>query len=162
MKFRELLNEAKQFSAGLLLYKKDPSGTVKVFIVHPGGPFFKNKDAGHWSIPKGGLDEGEDAQEAAQREFVEETGIMIQFLDDMVNLGTVKMKSGKIIQGFAYEGDGEFKRSNTFELEWPKDSGRIQEFPEIDKGEWFTIEDAKRKIHPVQIPFLERLIDEIQ
>ena len=166
MKFRELITENKQVSSGLLLYKKDATGEIKFFIVHPGGPFYKNKQDGHWTIPKGLVEPGEELEETAKREFIEETGNMIQFLDDTINLGTVKMKSGKVVHAFGYEADSEngnisFKKSNTFEIEWPKDSGIMQEFPEVDKGDWFNMNDVKQKIHPVQIPFFERLVDEI-
>jgi predicted NUDIX family NTP pyrophosphohydrolase len=141
-------------SAGLLLYKK-VQGVFQVFLVHPGGPFFAKKDGGAWSIPKGEIDEGEDPLAAAIREFEEETGCRPE--GRFLPLSPVKQKSGKTVLAWAVEGDcdaGTIK-SNTFSLEWPPRSGRTQEFPEIDRAGWFTIEEAKRKINPAQAALLD-------
>jgi predicted NUDIX family NTP pyrophosphohydrolase len=143
-------------SAGLLLYKiiRD---NLEVFLVHPGGPFFEKKDTGVWGIPKGEIDEGEDALGAAQREFTEETGFTAQGL--FLPLTPVKLKSGKIVQAWAVEGDCDPSqlKSNQFTMEWPPRSGRLQAFPEVDRAGWFTITVAKQKINPAQIGFLEEL-----
>jgi predicted NUDIX family NTP pyrophosphohydrolase len=130
-------------------------------LVHPGGPFWTKKDLGAWSIPKGEFQEGEDPLEAAQREFEEETGFPIS--GQFIHLSSLKQKSGKIIHAWAVEGDidpVEIK-SNTFELEWPPKSGKMKEFPEIDKAEWFTAPLAKQKINAGQVPFLDTLIQKL-
>jgi predicted NUDIX family NTP pyrophosphohydrolase len=143
-------------SAGILLYRRN-SKHVEYFIVHPGGPFWKNKDLGAWSIPKGEFEEGEDPLKAAQREFEEETGIKIS--GDFIELCPVKQKSGKIVQAWACEGDIDHTiiRSNTFPIEWPPRSGRHIEVPEVDKGGWFTYDEAKLKLIPGQVPILDEL-----
>ena len=143
-------------SSGVLLYRLKKS-YLEILLLHPGGPFYSKKDLGVWSIPKGEFEE-EKPQLAAIREFEEETGVRLE--GDFVFLDEVTMKSGKVIYCWAKEGDFDTKllKSNLFELEWPPKSGRIQSFPEMDKGEWFIISDAKLKIHPSQIPFIDRLI----
>jgi predicted NUDIX family NTP pyrophosphohydrolase len=143
-------------SAGLLLYRRKDN-VLEVFLVHPGGPFFATKDDGAWSIPKGELDEGEDALAAAQREFEEETGFKVE--GAFFPLAPVTQKSGKIVQAWALEGDCDpaKMKSNTFMLEWPPRSGRQQEFPEVDRAGWFGVNQAKQKINPAQIRFLEEL-----
>ncbi len=145
-------------SAGLLLYHFD-TAVLKVLLLHPGGPFFAKKDAGVWSIPKGEYEDGEDALEAAKRELKEETGNTISSAA-FVPLTPVKLKSGKIVQAWAVEARFEpaFISSNLFEMEWPPKSGKKQQFYETDKGDWFTIEEAKVKINPGQIPLLEELV----
>jgi predicted NUDIX family NTP pyrophosphohydrolase len=143
-------------SAGILLYRFNKKN-VEVFLVHPGGPFWKNKDEGAWSVPKGEYEEDEDPLKAAIREFKEETGISIE--GDFISLKPVKLKSGKLVKAWALEKDidaGAIK-SNTFLLEWPPRSGKKIEVPEIDKGEWFTIADAKKKINAGQLPLLDEL-----
>ncbi len=126
--------------------------------MHPGGPFWARKDLGAWSIPKGETEAGEDARASARREFAEETGVQLPdgALDD---LGSVKLKSGKQVLAFATEGDldPEAVRSNTFELEWPPRSGRIQSFPEVDRAGWFALDAARAKLNPAQAAFIDRL-----
>ena len=131
--------------------------SLEVFLVHPGGPFWKNKDEGAWSIPKGEYAGDEDPLKAAAREFKEETGISVS--GDFIPLSTVKLKSGKYVKAWALEKDidsGEVK-SNTFLLEWPPKSGKKVEVPEVDKADWFSISEAKKKINPGQVPLLEEL-----
>jgi predicted NUDIX family NTP pyrophosphohydrolase len=147
-------------SAGILLHHLH-EGSLKVFLVHPGGPFWKNKDAGAWSIPKGEFDESEDALAAARREFLEETGIALK-AENYILLSPVKMKSGKVIHAWAAEGHviPEEISSNTFELKL-KD-GKTATFPEVDKAAWFEIEEAKQKIIPAQAPFLDELVHQLR
>ena len=150
-----------KLSAGILLFR-NPAEILQVFLVHPGGPFWKNKDAGAWSIPKGEYAETEDPLEAAQREFQEETGF--QAHAPFLPLGQIKQAGGKLVSAWASEGDlspGEI-RSNTFTLEWPPKSGRRQEFPEIDRAAWFTIEDAKQHILKGQIEFVDHLLAQLR
>ena len=142
-------------SAGLLMYRRS-GGRVEVLLVHPGGPFWMKKDTGAWSIPKGEYDDGEDAFAAATREFQEETGLVAQ--GPFLPLAPVR-QSSKIIQAWAFEGDcqPESLKSSTFSLEWPPRSGRRQEFPEVDRAEWFGLEEARRKIIPGQVALLDEL-----
>ena len=144
-------------SAGILLHRPGIDGP-EVLLVHPGGPFWARKDLGAWSIPKGEADAGEDARACARREFAEETGVRLPdgALDE---LGSVKLKSGKQVLAFATEGDldPEAVRSNTFELEWPPRSGRVQSFPEIDRAGWFALDAARAKLNPAQAAFIDRL-----
>ena len=144
-------------SAGILLYKRKDS-ELRVFLVHPGGPFFAKKDEGAWSVPKGELDEGEDPLAAARREFEEETGCRPE--GKFIPLSPVTQKGGKTVLAWAVEGDcvAETITSNTFPLEWPPKSGRMQEFPEVDRAAWFTVDEAKKKINPAQAA----LVDELQ
>jgi predicted NUDIX family NTP pyrophosphohydrolase len=149
--------KASKTSAGLLMFR-NRSGQLEVFLAHPGGPFFKNKDDGHWTIPKGEIQEGEELLAAAKREFKEEVGIEPR--GEFLQLGSVRQKSGKIVHAWAFPGDWEDFRplqSNTFELEWPPSSGKIQHFPEIDRVAFFTITEARRKLKEAQHPFLDRL-----
>jgi predicted NUDIX family NTP pyrophosphohydrolase len=143
-------------SAGLLLYRRR-GGHLEVFLVHPGGPFWSQKDAGAWSIPKGEHGPEEAPLAAARREFAEETGFNAS--GPFLPLTPIKQKSGKLIQAFAAEGEADpaALTSNTFTLEWPPQSGRRQEFPEVDRGAWFTLAEAQEKIHPGQAGFLEEL-----
>jgi predicted NUDIX family NTP pyrophosphohydrolase len=143
-------------SAGILLYRRTGAET-EYFLVHPGGPFWKNKDIGAWSVPKGEFGEGEDPLIAAQREFEEETGIAVS--GKFIELKAVKQKSGKMIYTWACEGDIDHSiiRSNTFPIEWPPRSGKFIEIPEVDKGGWFNYEYAKQKLIPGQVPILEEL-----
>lgn len=142
-------------SAGILVYRLK-AGRPEVFLVHPGGPFFARKDGGAWSVPKGEFEDNEDPLAAAQREFEEETGRAIN--GRFVALQPVKQKSGKIVYAWAVEGDIDPQTivSNTFEMEWPKGKGK-KTFPEIDKAGWFTIEEAKEKLHPYLVPLVEEL-----
>lgn len=130
---------------------------LQVFLVHPGGPFFKNKDAGAWSIPKGEFLDNEDPLHAAKREFLEETGQAID--GDFIKLSPIKLKSGKIVYAWAIEGniDHEHILSNVFEIEWPPRSGKMAAFPEIDRAGWFDIKEASLKINAAQVGLLESL-----
>jgi predicted NUDIX family NTP pyrophosphohydrolase len=148
-----------QESAGLLMYRMS-GGILEVFLVHPGGPIWARKDEGAWSIPKGLIDEGEDRLEAAKREFVEETSILPA--EPFICLGEIRQKSGKRVHAWAFAGDSELcppLRSNTFTLEWPPKSGQMKEFPEIDRGEFFPVPAARRKIIQSQAGFLDRLVN---
>lgn len=147
-------------SAGILLYRIR-EGEHQVFLVHPGGPFWKNKDTGAWSVPKGECEEGEDPFEAAKREFKEETGIEVE--GKFITLTPVKQKSGKLVMAWALRKDIDpsVLVSNTFDLEWPPRSGKWINIPEVDKGEWFTIEEARNKIIPGQVPVLDELYDRL-
>jgi predicted NUDIX family NTP pyrophosphohydrolase len=142
-------------SAGILLYRKTKQ--LEVLLVHPGGPFFARKDLGSWSIPKGLYEAGEDPLEAAKREFEEETGTAIE--GEFRALGAVRLKSGKEVKAWAVEGnlDASSVVSNTFEIEWPPRSGRMQTFPEIDQAEWFEMELARKKMNERQTAFLDEL-----
>ena len=144
-------------SAGLLLFKRD-ADVLRVFLVHPGGPFWQKRDLGSWSIPKGEYVDGEDARAVALREFEEETGVAPQ-AGDLIPLGDVRQAGGKVVTAWAIEGnlDPEKIVSNTFEMIWPPKSGKRQSFPEIDRAGWFTIAEAHAKILDGQRPFLERL-----
>lgn len=148
-------------SSGILMYRFH-NKTVEVFLVHPGGPFFANKDLGAWSIPKGLPEDGEDFQKAAKREFKEETGVQVK--NSLLPLGSIRQKGGKVVHAWATAGDlpvGYEVRSNYFDLEWPPRSGRHQQFPEIDKGGFFSLEAARKLINPAQQEFLERLANKI-
>jgi predicted NUDIX family NTP pyrophosphohydrolase len=147
---------AAKRSAGILLYRHGGDG-LEVLLVHPGGPFWARKDLGAWSIPKGEYDDGEDAEVCARREFSEELGSPAPGV--LVDLGTVRQKNRKEVRAFFGEGDVDVAGvvSNTFEMEWPPRSGRMQSFPEIDRAEWFTAEEAREKINPAQAGFLDRL-----
>jgi predicted NUDIX family NTP pyrophosphohydrolase len=144
-------------SAGILLYRRH-SGGIEVLLVHPGGPFWRNKDLGAWSIPKGEYVQGEEPLAVAKREFEEETGVSVS--GDFLDLGEVVQRAGKTVTAFGLEGDLDPAdlRSNTFEVEWPPRSGRRQSFPEIDRAEWFSPEHAQQKILPAQRPFIARLL----
>jgi predicted NUDIX family NTP pyrophosphohydrolase len=147
-----------RISAGLLMFRKRTDG-LDVLLVHPGGPFFRNKDEGAWSIPKGETSEGEDLRTRALKEFEEELGVPPP--EDLVPLGSIKQKGGKTVHAWAVEGDlkDDFVlASNTFEIEWPPHSGKRQAFPEIDQAMFFSLEEAKRKINPAQQAFLDRLV----
>ena len=144
-------------SAGILLYRKKKT-RLEVMLVHPGGPFWKNKDAGAWSVPKGEFTDDENALEAAKREFKEETGFICA--GKFVALSPVKLKSGKTIYAWALKMDmaTEKIKSNDFEMEWPPKSGKMQRFPEVDKAQWFSVEEAKNKINAAQAALLDELI----
>jgi predicted NUDIX family NTP pyrophosphohydrolase len=143
-------------SAGILLFRTT-GNQLQVFLVHPGGPFFKNKDAGAWSIPKGEFLDDEDPLIAAKREFKEETGQAID--GNFIPLNPVILKSGKKVYAWAVEGeiDHETITSNLFEIEWPPKSGKKQSFPEVDRADWFNIDEAKMKINAAQSAFIEEL-----
>ena len=143
-------------SAGLVVYRRR-GGDLEVFLVHPGGPFWTKKDLGAWSIPKGEYEEGEEGLDVARREFLEETGFAVD--GDFLEVGTIKQAGGKVVTAWAVEGelDAALLRSNVFEMEWPPRSGRLQEFPEVDRGGWFSIEEARGRILKGQVGLLERL-----
>lgn len=150
------MNISKQ-SAGILLYR-NINNQLEVFLVHPGGPFFKNKDEGAWSIPKGEYLEDEDPLTAAKREFYEETGQ--QIIDgNFIKLQSVKLKSGKAVSAWAIEGDidAENIQSNVFEIEWPPRTGKMVRFAEVDRAAWFKPEVAKIKINPAQVALIDEL-----
>jgi predicted NUDIX family NTP pyrophosphohydrolase len=144
-------------SGGILLFRRHAGG-LQVMLVHPGGPLWEHKDEGAWSIPKGLFEEDEAPLDAARREFAEETGFEVA--GDFIELGVLVQPSGKVVHAFALEGDldTEAIRSNTFTLEWPRGSGQIEEYPEIDRGQWLDIGYAERKITRGQLEFLERLM----
>lgn len=143
-------------SAGLLIYRRR-NGRLEVFLVHPGGPFWQNKDLGAWSIPKGEFADGDDPLEAAKREFHEETGFTAQ--GPFHAVPPLKQPSGKVVHAWIVVGDFDPKqlRSNTFELEWPRGSGKLREVPEVDKAEWFALDVAREKILPGQRGFVDSL-----
>lgn len=143
-------------SAGMLLFRRGPDG-LEVFLAHPGGPFWKNKDAGAWTIPKGEVNEGEEPLAAARREFQEETGIVPA--EPYLPLGTIRQKAGKTVHAWAWEGDADAEAvtSNEIRTEWPRGSGRWLTFPEVDRCAWFTPDAAREKINPAQAELLGRL-----
>jgi len=143
-------------SAGILMYRHDGLG-VKVLLVHPGGPFWQNRDLGAWSIPKGELEPGEDPESAARREFSEELGVDAS--GPLHPLGQVRQRGGKLVLAFALQGtlDTASVRSNKIALEWPRRSGRMISVPEIDRAEWFKLPTARQKILASQRPLLDRL-----
>jgi predicted NUDIX family NTP pyrophosphohydrolase len=145
-----------KLSAGLLMYRHRDRN-LEVLLVHPGGPYWAAKDDGAWSIPKGEYDEGDDAFEAAKREFLEETGITAEGI--FQPLSVLKQPSGKRIAAWAFEGDCDASsvRSNMFTLEWPPRSGRHTEFPEIDRAAWFEVREAVKKLTKGQVGFIEEL-----
>jgi predicted NUDIX family NTP pyrophosphohydrolase len=144
-------------SAGLLLHRSR-DGALEVLLVHPGGPFWARKDAGAWSIPKGEYQDGEDPLACARREFEEELGSPAP-AGAVTELGTIKQSGGKQVTAFAVAGDldADAIQSNTFELEWPPRSGRVQVFPEVDRAGWFGLDEAREKLNPAQSALLDRL-----
>jgi predicted NUDIX family NTP pyrophosphohydrolase len=146
---------AQKTSAGLLLYRR--RGELEVFLVHPGGPYWAKRDSGAWSLPKGEFQQGEDPLEAARREFTEETGLPVD--GDFRRLDPVKQSGGKVIHAWAVECDCDASRvrSNLFSLEWPPESGRIQQFPEVDRAGWFALSEARKRIIGGQMGLLDQL-----
>jgi len=144
-------------SAGLLLFRRTPSG-VEVLLVHPGGPLWAKKDEGAWSIPKGEIDANEEPLAAARREFEEELGSPVS--GEFIALAPIRQASGKVVHAWAVEGDFDPATftSAMFSMEWPPRSGRQQEFPEVDRAEWFSLDDARRKINKAQIELLDQLV----
>lgn len=147
-----------KLSAGVMLYRTC-DGVVEVLIAHPGGPFWARKDDGAWSIPKGEYTDGEDPWAAAQREFAEELGLAVPG-GSRIDLGQLKQSGGKVVTAFAVHSDLDVTdaRSNTFELEWPKGSGKLREFPEVDRVGWFAVATARIKLLKGQHGFLDRLM----
>ena len=145
-------------SAGILLYRRTAGRSLEVLLAHPGGPWFAAKDAGHWSIPKGEADPEEALLDVAHREFAEETGHDVPAAPP-IELGSIVQKGGKRVHAWAVEGDLDpaLAHSNVFETEWPPRSGRLAQYPEIDRLAWFDPDEARRMIKPTQIPLLERL-----
>jgi predicted NUDIX family NTP pyrophosphohydrolase len=143
-------------SAGLLMYR-GKGGTLEVLLVHPGGPFWVNKDLGAWTIPKGEVAEGEDEVTTARREFQEETGLEPQ--GALLPLGSIKQKGGKVVHAWAFEGDADAAaiRSNTYSVEWPPRSGQWRTFPEVDRAEWFSLDEARRRINTAQAELIDTL-----
>jgi predicted NUDIX family NTP pyrophosphohydrolase len=143
-------------SAGILLFRRI-NGELEFFLVHPGGPFWKKKDEGAWSIPKGEVDEGDNPLATARREFKEETGFAIK--GDLLELIPVRLKSGKRVYGWAQERDVDAAKikSNDFEIEWPPRSGKMQRFPEVDRAGWFGADEALLKINAAQAGFIREV-----
>lgn len=150
----------QKLSAGILMFRQH-TPRVEVFLVHPGGPFWAKKDLGAWSIPKGEYLEGEEPLDVAKREFQEETGFKVD--GEFLSLGSIKQPSGKIVSGWAVRGDldASLVRSNTFSMEWPPKSGLTQDFPEVDRGDWFNLNEAKAKLLKGQSGFLDLLADKL-
>ena len=140
----------------MLVYRRR-DGHIEVLLAHPGGPFWMKKDDGAWSIPKGEVDKEEELESAAKREFLEETNLVIS--GPLVSLGSVRLKSGKVLHAFAIEADPDLAgfASNTFEIEWPPRSGQMRTFPEVDRIQFFPIEEARRKVNAGQVELLDRL-----
>lgn len=150
-------------SAGILLYRVTADAGLEVWLAHMGGPFWARKDAGAWTIPKGEHDEAEDPLEAARREFAEEMGVPAPDVP-LRGLGTFRQPSGKILTVFAAEADFQPERieSNTFTLEWPKGSGRLREYPEVDDARWFPVTDARTRLLRGQLAILDALEESIR
>jgi predicted NUDIX family NTP pyrophosphohydrolase len=152
---------AERISAGILLYRRTAAG-IELLLGHPGGPYFARKDAGAWSIPKGEVEEGEDLEAVARREFREETGWAAPD-GPALALGTIRQKGGKVVHAWALEGDLDpaTARSNTFTMEWPPDSGTWVAVPELDRVAWFGPAEARRRIKETQVPLIDRLVASI-
>ena len=161
---RTLLARMKPgMSAGILLFRR--GGILEVLLAHPGGPYWRNQQFGSWSVPKGIAEEGEEPEAVAAREFAEETGFELGAVATdparrHLDLGEVTLKSGKVIRAWAVEGDLDpsLARSNEIEIQWPPRSGRTMVIPEVDKVEWFGVEEARRRAHPAQAEFVDRLL----
>ena len=149
-------------TAGLLLFRETQGG-LEVLLVHPGGPFWARKDDGAWSIPKGLLEENEDALAAAKREFMEETSGTVPD-GEPIRLDPLRQAGGKIVNAYAMRGDFDpaTLKSNTFLMEWPPKSGKQQEFPEVDRAGWFSMEAAEIKILASQAPLLRQLLERVR
>jgi predicted NUDIX family NTP pyrophosphohydrolase len=144
-------------SCGLLLYRRD-ADALRVLIVHPGGPYWRQRDVGAWSIPKGLSDPGESPEATALREFEEELGTAVS--GALHSLGSIRQRGGKRVEAYALEGDFDIAtlRSNVFDLEWPPGTGHMQQFPEVDRAAWCTLDQARAKLLPAQAEFLDRLV----
>ena len=153
---------AKQ-SAGILLFRRG-GGETEFLLVHPGGPYWQRRDDGAWSIPKGGIEAGEDPRDTALRELREELGPAPDLDPEaLIELGAIRQKGGKVVEAWAAEADFDAAAldSNTFEMEWPPRSGNTAEFPEVDRAGWFELEPARRKILDAQAELLDRLLEHI-
>ena len=152
---------SKPVSSGLLCYRVNAEDALEVLLAHPGGPYFQSKDAGAWGIPKGMVNPGEELLEAAQREFAEEIGVKVDPASHFIPLGSIKMRSGKTVYAWGFEGDMPPRLTpppeSVYSIEWPPKSGRRQTFPEVDRAEFFDLEQAAQKLIAAQVPFLERL-----
>jgi predicted NUDIX family NTP pyrophosphohydrolase len=148
-----------KLSAGLLVFREGAAG-IEVLLVHPGGPFWAKRDDGAWSIPKGEYGPGEDPFEVARREFLEELGVEPPDPAAAIHLGEVRQSNGKVVTAWALPGDVDVSlvRSNTFTMEWPPRSGRVQEFPEVDRAGWFDPVTARRKLIAAQAAFVDRVL----
>ena len=146
----------QQLSAGILLFRRT-AGEIEVLLAHPGGPFWRSKDAGAWMIPKGAIEDGETAAQAALREYEEELGSPLEGIP--FRLCTIRQKAGKIVEAFAAEGDFDPSTLSSleFEMEWPPRSGQLARFPEIDRAEWMNLAEARERILPSQLPILDAL-----
>jgi predicted NUDIX family NTP pyrophosphohydrolase len=153
-----LRNAMPKHSAGILMFRRK-NGRLELLLVHPGGPFWRNKDEGAWTIPKGEVAPGEQPLETAKREFEEETGVKLT--RDFIELHPITQKGGKIVYAWAVEGDLDTTaiKSNTFKIEWPPKSGKEAEYPEIDQAEFFSLDIAKIKINPAQIALIDELFN---
>ncbi|MFN8163670.1 MAG: NUDIX domain-containing protein [Solirubrobacterales bacterium] len=150
-------------SAGILLFRR-VAGEPEFLLIHPGGPYWAKRDLGAWSLPKGEIEDGEEPRQCALRELAEELGAAPALaVDDLVALGSIRQRGGKVVEAWAAEGefDPRALESNTFALEWPPRSGNEREFPEVDRAEWFDPEQARRKILPPQAEFLDRLLEHL-
>ena len=152
--------KAKRISAGILLYRFKEA--LEIFLVHPGGPFWANKDLGAWSIPKGEPDDEEQPLDTAKREFEEETGQKVT--GAFIELTPIVQKAGKMVYAWALEGDIDAQaiHCNTFKAEWPPKSGNWKSYPEVDKGAWFRWQEAKEKINPAQVAFIDELMQKLK
>jgi predicted NUDIX family NTP pyrophosphohydrolase len=156
---------ASKHSAGILLFRRGGEGKVEFLLVHPGGPFWKRKDLGAWSIPKGQIEPEEEARACAIRELREELGPAAEVDPErLIELGSIKQRAGKVVEAWAAEAEFDPARldSNTFSMEWPPRSGGEQEFPEVDRAEWFDLEAAQEKILPAQAELLDRLLAQLR
>ncbi|HEX8753925.1 MAG TPA: NUDIX domain-containing protein [Solirubrobacterales bacterium] len=156
---------ATKHSAGILLFRRLDGGAPEVLLVHPGGPYWSKRDHGAWSIPKGEIEAGEEPRACALRELAEELGPAPELVPgDLLELGSVRQRAGKVVEAWAAEADFDpaALRSIGFEMEWPPRSGRQQEFPEVDRADWFQEAEARRRILPAQTPFLDRLFERLR
>ncbi|HEX6782778.1 MAG TPA: NUDIX domain-containing protein [Solirubrobacterales bacterium] len=155
---------ASKHSAGVLLFRRRGEGEVEFLLVHPGGPFWRRKDTGAWSIPKGQIEDEEEARACAIREMEEELGPAPEVdPEQLIELGSIRQRAGKTVEAWAAEADFDpaTLASNTFSMEWPPRSGSEQEFPEVDRAEWFDLERARKKILPAQAELLDRLVEHL-
>jgi predicted NUDIX family NTP pyrophosphohydrolase len=155
---------ASKHSAGVLLFRRRGGERVEFLLVHPGGPFWRRKDAGAWTIPKGQIEDEEEPRACAIRELEEELGPAAELdPEQLIELGSIRQRAGKVVEAWAAEADFDPAAldSNTFEMEWPPRSGEQQEFPEVDRAEWFDLERAREKILPAQAELLDRLLDRL-